>query len=634
MAASRKLNIQSDDRLWTPAAAGANNLSIHQALAELVANSIDWGLLSMREKDAMIDDANSNKKGAKVFLQKLETIYEKDLKKITSSDEPSSIVDIIIEPNAYKIYDNGVGMTFLELQNALILRGASNEFRPNLRPRKGKFGMGMKSGMLALGWNLEIWTRSVLRPDTILYVKIDCRKIDDRTLTLDDIPCEEYKVVAKSTPNCPRWLNHYGHGTVIKISDIVGTIGGPTYIAEQLGLNFAPDIISKVVEIKVVDKKSDPKKSNLAGGGPCKPPVDNFDSEFAKRDFDDLDIMITPDEGGQPLKIRGWVRLLEKGRPGGDRKFGLNLYRKGQLIESYHNKGGTTGLWPTALHTNHTRIIGELHLDMCSPNYTKVGWDTNTTAWKEVKRQLKPHLQDIKTIAGKTKAGTATIPNLKAWEALFTSSIQAAKKAAISTKKNQKTSQTLVDKSKFEEKTITLKDGRKITIAAVEKIKTASIAPWTHIFEPDTNELVIYYNIESNLYKQYTNTFIKNAKSQETKLIGAWAVFDILLQVLTGPYFGIEMSEALEYRNEWLQIIFAEPGKWKGTPKERSSSGEPKESNKSPFVPLINKLMKTSNISEPELLKLSEINDKSLAECDESELKQMIAILREINKSD
>jgi len=446
-------------------------------------------------------------------------------------------------------------------------------------------------------------------------------------LTLDDIPCEEYKVGTKKSSN---WFKEHEHGTIIQISDLVGASGGPTYIAEQLGLNFAPDILSKVVEIKVVDAKSDPQNLKLAGGTPCKPPVDSYDSSFPKRDFADLNIMITPDEGGQPLKIRGWVRLLEKGRPGGERKFGLNLYRKGQLIESYHNKGQPNGLWPTALHTNHTRIIGELHLDMCSPNYTKVGWDTNTAAWKKAREMLNTHLQDIKNIAGNTKAGTATIPNLKAWEALFTSSKQAVKKVADSTKQIQ----TSVDKSKFEEKTITLKDGREITIAAIEKIKASSIAPWTHIFEPDTNELVIYYNTESNLYKQYTNTFVQNAKSQETKLISAWAVFDVLLQVLIGPHFGIDMAEALEYRNEWLEIMFAESGKWKGTPKKRLSSGVPKKSNKSPYNSLLVKIMETSNISELELLKLSNINNKSLAECDESEIKQMITHLREMNKSD
>jgi len=633
----KTMNITSSDRLWTPASAGANALNIHQALAELAANSIDWSLLSKGEQTSLFSDAKAKKPGAENFLKSLTDKYGNDLALITSTTTPTSKVEIRVTKDSYEIVDNGVGMIQKELEDALILRGASNQTRPNLRPRKGKFGMGMKSGMLNLGWRITIWTRSVLNPGTELMVDIDCRLIDSGKLKLEAIPFVEEK--CGKDKNSPLHVKDLKHGTAIRIGDLVNPPGGPTYIAENLGSNFSPDIESKVTEIFVTDAKTDPTKPTLAQGGACKGPVNRYDPNFKMIKVDDLKIEITPDEGGAPVLLRGWIRLLEKGRPGGDRKFGLDLYRHGQLIEAHHNRGGKPGLWPAALHTNHTRIVGVLHLDMCSPNYTKVGWDTRSPAWQEVKKKLKPHLAGVKKTAGQVKAGTPPVSLLKAWEALFSATKSTISKTAKASKAGTTTGTTPVaDKSKFEEKTIRLKDGRPITIAAIQELSLSTKEPWTHMFDDTKNELVIYYNTDSVLYKQYAEAYKSKPGTDQTKMLSAWAIFDSLFIVLTKPggHFELSIPEAMEYRSEWLSVVFEDSSKEKVTsPKAKSKGakvGKAPITEEQPTLSSIGqvclKVIMANNLSIVDGLKEAGITKTTLEDCSQAEHHQLMQYFR------
>jgi len=574
-----KLDIRSSDRLWTPDGAGSTGLSPQLALAELVANSIDWCLLSKDEFDSLKDDAKNGKTGAAGFLQKLESKYGAGLKTIISPEpKTTSNVEISIYKNAYYIIDNGVGMTQEELQDGLRLRGASNETRPNLRPRKGKFGMGMKSGILTLGWKITIWTRSVLSPGKELRVKIDCRQIDSGAQKLEDIEATFYD--SGDDKDSPLEQKGFGSGTAILITDLVSPVGGPAYYSEILGECFTPDIRNKIVELSVIDNKSDPSNPTQMD---CTPRIDVYDPTFTEVKIDSLKIMIAPDDGGAPQLLRGWLKMLTKGRPGGERKFGFNLFRKGQLIESWHNTGGvkpSSGIWPKRLHTNHSKLIGELHLDMCSPNYTKAGWDRNSNAWKTVKEKLKEELNKAIEIAGKPKEKLTSPNNIKAWDALF--SATKATISALSTKTgsgaatNTSNSGTVVDKTKVTENTITLKDGRNITIAAVKQANLKSEEPWTHYWEDSTKELIITYNKNSELFKSFATLFQTAAKNDQSKTISAWAVCDSLLLLLTNPNgpFKLSIEEAMGYRVKWLKIVFTETNNLKTKPKTKSETGK------------------------------------------------------------
>ena len=288
MGTTETIDIRSDDRLWTPAAAGSTSLSQPGALAELIANSIDWSLLSQVEAKALKEDAKSNKEGASAFLKRLTEEYG-DLDSITSKESgPNAKVTLIMSKNSYTIIDYGVGMNKQELENALILRGASNATRPNLRPRKGKFGMGMKSGMLTLGWKISIWTRSIKEPGIERRIDIDCRAIDNRTQKLEDMQLRKIDLNKDGVDeNSPLHLYNYDHGTAIRISDLVTSVGGPAIYHRQLGLSFTPDLRQKIAEIQVIDAKTDPK--NPKSLGTCPIPVDSYDNTFPNKDFSTLD---------------------------------------------------------------------------------------------------------------------------------------------------------------------------------------------------------------------------------------------------------------------------------------------------------------------------------------------------------
>ena len=80
------INATPDTRLLTPEGIGATNLTLGEALGEIVANSLDWSLLSKQEAKNISSDAADHKNAAK-FLNNLESEYG-SLGKVISDDPP------------------------------------------------------------------------------------------------------------------------------------------------------------------------------------------------------------------------------------------------------------------------------------------------------------------------------------------------------------------------------------------------------------------------------------------------------------------------------------------------------------------------------------------------------------------
>ena len=114
-----KIDLTTGDKFWTPKGLGALGMDPNRALAELVANSLDW----------------------------------------RRTDKIKTEILITIGKGFIDITDNGVGMTVNDLKNAIKLSVANDELRPNLRIRKGMFGMGMKVACLTLGWKITFRTK-------------------------------------------------------------------------------------------------------------------------------------------------------------------------------------------------------------------------------------------------------------------------------------------------------------------------------------------------------------------------------------------------------------------------------------------------------------------------------------------
>ena len=268
-------------------------------------------------------------------------------------------------------------------------------------------------------------------------------------------------------------------------------------------------------------------------------------------------------------------------------------------------------------------------------------------AWKEVKKQLKVHLNEVKKTAGQVRAGTPPVSLMKAWEALFTATKTTVAATAKASKKGVTTAQTTtptIDKSKFEERTIRLRDGRSITIAAIQELALSTKEPWTHMFDDTKNELVIYYNTNSLLYKQYAAAYKSSPGTDQTKMLSAWATFDSLFIVLTKPggHFEIGIAEAMEYRSEWLCVVFEETNKTKvTTPKKMPEKKKGKKAQKdqskkgvSSKGDLVEKIILERKLSVESGLKKAGITKTRVEDCSDDELIKTLQYFRKNKKSE
>ena len=142
------------------------------ALGEIIANSLDWSLLSKQEARTISEDAAQHADGQK-FLTDLENEYG-SLGAIISDEPPS--ISIESKNGKIIIIDKGVGMNFEEVQTAMQLKRASDKIRAPLRMRKGQFGMGLKVSALGLGRAMEIQSRSIKTPGKQLFSNLRIKK--------------------------------------------------------------------------------------------------------------------------------------------------------------------------------------------------------------------------------------------------------------------------------------------------------------------------------------------------------------------------------------------------------------------------------------------------------------------------
>ena len=94
---------------------GSNFMGLGYALGEIIANSLDWSMLSKGEAKSISEDAAQTRDGQE-FLSNIEKEYG-TLGTIISDKTPE--ISISFEKGRIVIKDNGVGMTFSELQDAI-----------------------------------------------------------------------------------------------------------------------------------------------------------------------------------------------------------------------------------------------------------------------------------------------------------------------------------------------------------------------------------------------------------------------------------------------------------------------------------------------------------------------------------
>lgn len=374
--------------LMTASGIGSNFMGLGFALGEIIANSLDWSMLSRQEAKTISEDASQHG-GGQEFLSAIEKEYT-SLGDIISDNPPE--ISIVVEGGKVIIVDNGVGMTHEELETALQLKRASDKIRAPLRMRKGQFGMGLKSSSKSLGTTLEIQTRSIKEPG---ITQIFIHKDEQMTGRANWTNFDGFETTDRE-PDSP--LGQQEHGTSITISD--------------LSRNFSEDDVLDAREelCEIFHYAISSLNANITVNGKSLVAIiPEMNSDVIRLNLDSHNLYVREDLGGgrrgEPIQIRGWAGVMKK-TMSGDLKYGFHTFRKNQLIEMNHNSGyrsNPSGLWPyPGPHAELARLFGHIHLDMVPPNFHKKGWNNDSPAWSEVVEKLKPVLEPLVKLARDT----------------------------------------------------------------------------------------------------------------------------------------------------------------------------------------------------------------------------------------
>jgi len=383
-----EFDLTPSPELMTAAGIGSNFMGLGFALGEIIANSLDWSMLSKQEAKTISEDASLHEEGQQ-FLTALENEYG-SLGAIISENPPQ--ISIEVRDGKIIITDQGVGMNHEELEIALKLKMASDRIRAPLRMRKGQFGMGLKSASKSLGTTLEIHSRSIKNPgETIVFMHKD-EQMQGRANWTD---FKGYRTTEKEASSP---LGSQEHGTSIIISSLTRKFSNDDVLDAREELceifHYAIESLNSTISVN---------------GKLLVESIPEMNSDVLRLNLDDHELFVREDLGGgrrgEPIQIRGWAGVMEK-TMSGDLKYGFHTFRKNQLIEMNHNAGyraNPSGLWPyPGPHAELARLFGHIHLDMVPPNFHKKGWNSDSPAWAEVVEVLKPVLEPLVKLARST----------------------------------------------------------------------------------------------------------------------------------------------------------------------------------------------------------------------------------------
>lgn len=541
----RRIDIRPDDRIFTPTGVGALNIGPVGCLAELVANSLDWARLSKPEHDNLVALREKKDPAVNEVLKFYGTLLELD------PVDPE--VNITVGKNRIEVVDNGIGMNIEDIQTALKLRGADDTKRPPLRRRKGTFGMGLKVGVLGLGWKLTLVTRSVFEGKKEHHLTIDARLIEVKKIELRSIEVETTEL-DHSGP-----LKNAPSGTAIIVEDLHRKEHNPVDISMLLGRSFSPDIEFGHASIVVVDATVSPPKRLDKCLPEVLPLVPN-----TKIDLDKENLEVRPDYGdgrrGPPMKIRGWIGLRTVSSSGrGD--WGLHTFRMNQLVEPFHHDGPyTDGLLPKNPHPMDARLHGEIHLDMCDPNFTKVGWNTERQSWREAALKLAPYLRKMMEASEAFRKSTHGAEAIDMIQKVRANGAKTIAKLASSdggdapSKGNGGAKQDAGVESR---EVLRLRDGTRLRIALTpqafqENDQTERF--WRYSYRDESNELAVFVNVSSSLW---ADAVASRDRDKASQMVTNWAILDSLYFCLVNN-MGYDANEARSLREQWISCVYPE----------------------------------------------------------------------------
>lgn len=259
-----------------------------------------------------------------------------------NNDEKLKIT-IDLRNNQIVVIDNGKGMTFNVLEKAVCIAEDMSKHIKREKGTKGHFGMGFKTSCSTLGYYYEIYTRP--KDNELEYhVCFDIKEYSDRPLGTDAWDVE----IDEDIPSDLSPLKRMKYGTAFVISSLKIKSLDLNAIVKYLGKAFKRHIKTGDI-ILVIDQYGNtheivPSEYDIIEGTKI-----------------DIDIRFKLD---QEYSITGWVALDKKVH--NDGKYGFNIYRHGQIIESWCKD------W-IKKHLMTSRIIGEVNMDFLDSTFYKQG---------------------------------------------------------------------------------------------------------------------------------------------------------------------------------------------------------------------------------------------------------------------
>lgn len=269
-------------------------------------------------------------------------------------DTEGTKLEVVIDTSTKRvaIIDNARGITVEEIQQALTL---SNKRETRGTHEKGKYGWGLKASSSTIGFNIEISTRPA-GEDYEIFFKFPIRELRDKKVTWKDLSAiqQPYKTDGP--------LENRKHGTAIVITDLRHSGFNKGDLDRHLRFTYAPHL-----------KNGDSIVLNGLLLEPWEPVViDSMRHEISKT-FGNND----------EFKVTGWIGV---GRTQSSGEYGLNIYRKSQLVEAWNKEAFTSK------HQMTSRVVGQIEADFVPTNFNKKGFNKESTEWKELMRLLREEI--------------------------------------------------------------------------------------------------------------------------------------------------------------------------------------------------------------------------------------------------
>lgn len=433
--------------------------------------------------------------------------------------ESQVLVKVSLDPEKITILDNGRGMSEEELADGMILGVKMDLIRPRDKARKGLFGLGMKTACASLGRHYSVTSKDVTSGQ-VSRIVIDLEEwsshAGDKNFKWEITP--EILDDAESGP-----LLEMSSGTFIEITKLKDKAPYQGPVSQKLGHTYKPHLQSGD-QIFVNNQQVPIQEFQL---------LPNSKIEISQK--------IKVADTGSEISLTGWAGLDSKTHNDGN--YGLNLYRNGQLIETWY-KG-----WFRA-HLMTSRVVGELHLDDLSTNFHKKGFDAQTAEWKTISAAMTQWLKPVASASQQMNKGKND-PLKK-------------EKAISGMRRAMGVAPTLPSPISFDgpshnpepgERGSEAKNGFEIREDSIqigdETIKLAhslqpmgedDYLPWDFVFDEDSLELQTVINEDSPIYLAVG----------DEEFFAALAMADTLMTFLVVEK-SIPYARARELRDRWLQ---------------------------------------------------------------------------------